>query len=218
MIKRICWIIQKVYFHYKYKHFSADLLSLSVKSTYENNVILYGATTVSHSAIGRYTYLSTAKVSHAKIGRFCSIGYQVIIGGGSHPVSMGSTHPAFYSTMKQAGGCFVEKNLFMEYKGSVIGNDVWIGQRSIILDGVIVGDGSIIAAGSVVTKDVEPYSIVGGVPAKLIKYRIRKEYIEDLLEIQWWNWEEALIKKYNNQIYWLDIPALKNAKNQVLTC
>ncbi len=210
LIKRILWLIKKSYLAVKNKNFNASLFSFSLKSVFEDNVILYGFTSVNNSKIGRYTYLNSAKVSNATIGRFCSIGYQVIIGGGTHPANMGSTHPVFYSTMKQAGVCFVKNNKHMEYKETVIGNDVWIGQRCILLDGVIVGDGAIIAAGSVVTKNVEPYAIVGGVPAKFIKYRLAEDIIKELVKIQWWDWDEQIIKKFHNEIFQLNLNKLNN--------
>ena len=81
-------------------------------------------------------------------------------------------------------------------KGDIIvGNDVWIGAKSTIMSGIKIGDGVIVAAGAVVTKDVEPYSIVGGNPAKHLKYRFEEQQIKDLLDIAWWNWEESKIKK-----------------------
>ena len=77
----------------------------------------------------------------------------------------------------------------------IIGNDVWIGAKSTIMSGVKIGDGVIIAAGALVTKDVEPYSVVGGNPAKHIKYRFDEEQIVDLLKIKWWEWNEDMIKE-----------------------
>jgi acetyltransferase-like isoleucine patch superfamily enzyme len=76
-----------------------------------------------------------------------------------------------------------------------IGNDVWIGTSAIILSGVKIGHGAVVAAGSIVTKSVPPYAIVGGNPAKIIKYRLSEEKIEELLEMKWWDWSEEKIKK-----------------------
>jgi acetyltransferase-like isoleucine patch superfamily enzyme len=87
-------------------------------------------------------------------------------------------------------------------KGDIrIGNDVWIGAKATIMSGVNIGHGSIVAAGSLVTKDVEPYSIVGGNPAKHLKYRFDKNQIDDLLDIAWWNWNESKIKE-NAMLMW----------------
>lgn len=112
-----------------------------------------------------------------KIGNFCSISEDVTIFlGGEHEINTISSYP------------FTLKNHYT--KGNVkIGNDVWIGQSTIILSGVTIGDGAIIGANSLVTKDVEPYSVVGGNPAKFIKYRFDEETIERLLELKWWNWD-----------------------------
>jgi serine acetyltransferase len=81
-------------------------------------------------------------------------------------------------------------------KGDItVGSDVWIGAKSTIMSGVKIGDGAIVAAGALVTKDVEPYSIVGGNPARLLKYRFDKSQIEELLKIEWWLWDESKIKE-----------------------
>lgn len=112
-----------------------------------------------------------------KIGKFCSISEDVtILLGGEHEINTISSYP------------FTLKN--HNSKGNVeIGNDVWIGQSTTILSGVSIGDGAVIGANSLVTKDVEPYSVVGGNPAKLIKYRFDEDTIEKLLELKWWDWD-----------------------------
>src|SRR6202000_2125328 len=106
------------------------------------------------------------------------------------------THPAFFSTEKPAGVTFVKQNIFEEHiyidaarKYVVqIGNDVWIGSNILIMDGIKTGDGAIIAAGSVVTKDVMPYTIIAGVPAKFLRNRFNEQQTEELLKLKWWNW------------------------------
>ena len=156
--------------------------------------------------VGKFSKIYNSKIGFAsyfgrscffissEIGRFCSIGSNVCVIHGSHPINFVSTHPAFYSN--NCTGLFFDNGLiFQEYKYSdssqkyfvSIGNDVWIGNNCLILQGVSIGDGAIIAAGSVVTKNVEPYSIVGGVPAKIIKYRFEKKYIDKLMKLSWWN-------------------------------
>jgi hypothetical protein len=87
----------------------------------------------------------------------------------------------------------------------IIGNDVWIGAKSTIMSGVKIGHGAIVAAGAVVTKDVQPYSVVGGNPAKHIKFRFDEKQIEKLLEISWWDWEESKIKEEAMLLWSADI-------------
>ena len=159
---------------------------------------------VTTSKIGMGTYIADKSViRRAIIGRFCSIGSNVQTGLGTHPAKVFvSTHPAFFSVQKQAGFSFVGENTFKEHifiddenKYVVeIGNDVWIGSNVIILDGLKIGDGAIIAAGSVVTKDVLPYAIVTGVPAKFLRLRFSEQQIEKLLKIRWWDWDFNKIK------------------------
>jgi len=137
--------------------------------------------------VGRSTYLTNARVINARIGSFCSIGPGSIVGGlGKHPTDYLSTHPSFYSVNNASAISFAKENRFRECATTFIGNDVWIGARAIILDGVRVGTGAIIAAGAVVTKDVPPYAIVGGVPSRIIRKRFADEIIELLLEWKWW--------------------------------
>lgn len=110
------------------------------------------------------------------MGRYCSVGRGVRIGLFSHPIDRLSTSPHTYRVWNDADRV-------------TIGNDVWIGDDVCIKAGVSVGDGAILAAGAVVVKDVEPYAIVGGVPAKLIRYRFPAETIKDLLELEWWRYD-----------------------------
>lgn len=159
------------------------------------NNIFGSHTYVYGSILGRHTYVgANARIVRANIGAFCSIGLDVIIGGlGKHPTKWISTHPAFYSTLKQSGKTFSTRDLFDEFGPNKIGNDVWIGARALILDGINIGDGAIIAAGAVVTKDVPPYAIVGGVPAKVIRSRFEPAVIETLLKWQWWHLSDEVL-------------------------
>ncbi len=150
---------------------------------------LYARTTVIKSRVGRFTYIGDAKIINSDIGSFCSIGVDVLIGGFyRHPVRWLSTHPAFFSTRKQCGHTFVYADKLNESaEGCRIGHDTWIGSRAMVMDGVVVGNGAIIAAGAVVTKNVEDYSIVAGVPAKPIGSRFAPDVIEILQDWKWWD-------------------------------
>ncbi len=157
------------------------------------------------TGLGRFSYIAGAKAGYATIGAFCSIGPEAIIGGlGSHPTNFLSTHPAFFSVRMQAGRTFVHHNLFEELKHTSIGNDVWVGTRAIILDGVNVSDGAVIAAGALVTKDVPPYAIVAGVPARIIKFRFSDFAISELLRWKWWDLPEAVLAKLASQFSGID--------------
>lgn len=128
---------------------------------------------INSSRIGAYTYICpNSSIQNATIGRYCSIAPDVVIGPGRHPLGGFSTSPVFYRKDNPLGESFVSENTeFAEYLPVIIGNDVWIGTRAIILDGVKIGDGAVVAAGAVVTKDVPPFAIVGGIPARQIGER-----------------------------------------------
>lgn len=143
---------------------------------------------ISGCSIGRLSYVGPrAIVTNADLGSFCSIGSGARIGPGFHPTNWISSHPAFYSNAMQSGRTFANKKLFDDQKRVVLGHDVWVGTNAVILDGVSVGHGAIIAAGAVVTSDVRPYAIVGGVPAKVIRMRFDQKKIDALLKWQWWD-------------------------------
>jgi acetyltransferase-like isoleucine patch superfamily enzyme len=146
--------------------------------------------------IDDFVYISYgSKIANTKIGKFCSIGPDCKIGLGKHPTNFVSTFPAFFSTRKQCQVAFVNKNYFEEIQKIIIGNDVWIGANAIIMDGVNIEDGAIIAAGAIVTKDVQPYSIVAGIPAKEIRKRFSNEDVNKLLKIKWWERDLKWLKE-----------------------
>ena len=173
------------------------------------NIKIYENVSLSDCLIGDYSYIGkNSIVSKAIIGKYCSIAPGFTCAFGRHPVhSFVSTHPYFYS--KSFNNKLLD-NKFEEYryidkKRKVcleIGNDVWIGENVIVLDGIKIGDGAIITAGAVVTKDVEPYTIVGGVPSKVIKKRFDSDKIDFLLKFKWWDrdkkWIDERMELFNN--------------------
>lgn len=144
--------------------------------------------------IGRYTYTGKNLTCwNSKIGSFCSISWNVSIGGANHDYERVTTSAFLYSDIFDIKGG--NKGYDRFYNDCEIGNDVWIGCGAIVCRGVKIGHGAVIGANAVVTKDVEPYSIVAGVPAKHIKYRFTPDIIHRLLEIKWWNFPKDVIRE-----------------------
>jgi len=162
----------------------------------EDNIIINSRCFLLKVSMGKFSYVAERSyLQRVHIGRFCSIGPYLMSGFGEHPTDFISTNPVFFSTFKQCGVSFSDRNYFDELEDIHIGHDVWIGARAFIRNGVKIGNGAIIAAGAVVVKDVPDYAIVGGVPAKIIRYRFPKQVIEQLLELQWWNWSESKLRE-----------------------
>ncbi|GEA07072.1 O-acetyltransferase [Alteromonas sp. KUL42] len=128
-------------------------------------------------------------MSNVDIGSFCSIANGVIIGGGMHPIEWISTSPVFYYGRDSVKAKFSEHQRVAPLQ-SVVGNDVWIGQNVIVKQGVTIGTGAVIGMGSIVTKDVPPYAIVAGNPAKILRMRFKPELIERLLASKWWTLDD----------------------------
>ena len=159
---------------------------------------------MSNIKIGRGTYLRKDIFvdDGVEIGRYCSIANDVVIGPSNHPITNFSTHPISYDVNN-----YPDKDV-----KTIIGNDVWIGTRAIIKRGVKIGNGAVIASGAVVTKDVEPYAVVAGVPAKLIKYRFDSETIQELQALEWWNLPKESLCGLKNLDVKEVIQKLKNRK------
>lgn len=150
---------------------------------------------------GKYTYgfadvFRERNNANLIIGNFCSIsdGFRVFLGG-NHNIDWVTTYP-FGHTHTDVFNMFDGTGHPSSKGDVVIGNDVWIGYNVTVLSGVKIGDGAVIGTNSLVIKDVEPYSVVAGNPAKHIKYRFSPEQIEKLLQIQWWNWEDEKINRF----------------------
>lgn len=149
-----------------------------------------------------------------KIGKFCSIacGAKFLFTSGNHTMNSLSTYPfpIFFEEWGLDGKDICDA---WDNKGDiVIGNDVWIGYEAVILSGVTIGDGAVIGSRAVVTKDVEPYTIVGGVPAKPIRKRFDEQTIEKLEKIGWWDWSEEQIRQNIGAIQAGDVDALSKFK------
>jgi acetyltransferase-like isoleucine patch superfamily enzyme len=164
--------------------------------------------------IGEYTY-GVPKVvfpdGRLKIGKFCSISWNVTIYlGGNHRVDWIALYPFSPHDGRWPEAEGIDE--FLTTRGDVtIGSDVWIGSDVIILSGVTVGDGAVVGAGSVVTTDVEPYTIVGGNPARIIKRRFSEEETMKLLAIRWWDWPEERIRRNITVLCSGDVDSLVNA-------
>lgn len=157
-----------------------------------------------------------ARTSRLIIGKFCQIAYgtKFLLNDANHQMNGFSTFP-FFIFGQFGEGCpeWADYELDLPRKGdTLIGNDVWFGHESMIMPSVSIGDGAIIAARSVVTKHIPPYSIVGGNPAKIIRKRFSDEVIEQLVKIQWWNWNYEKITRNISVIVGADIEGLLSAK------
>ena len=193
------WLLKKFYYEFRYrkKHLRIQYMAQFTNCNFGQHNTLYEGAQLTDVSLGDYSYIGARnKLSRVSVGKFCCLGPEIIAGLGRHPSSdYVSSHPVFYSPNAQAGITFADKSYFKETDEINIGNDVWIGARAIILDGVSIGDGAIVASGAVVTTNIPPYAIVGGVPAKLIKYRFQPAQIKTLLAIKWWDREESWLRK-----------------------
>lgn len=156
-------------------------------------------THVEYTSLGDYSYLGpNCTVADARVGKFCAIAASVRIGAPNHPMDRPSLHRFTYCPEYYSADATRDAGFFANRRDDVvtIGNDVWIGHGAIVLPGVSVGDGAVLAAGAVVSRDVAPYSIVGGVPAKLIRPRFPAEIATRLARIAWWDWPfETIIER-----------------------
>jgi acetyltransferase-like isoleucine patch superfamily enzyme len=150
---------------------------------------LGGPVLITDAAIGDFTYIEPGcRISSVDIGKYCSIGPYSIVGAAQHPIdTLVSSHPRFYMAAPHFKYDLVEADSHDSWIRTQVGHDVWMGAGATVLGGVRVGDGAIVGAGAVVTKDVPPYAVVGGVPAKVIRYRFPPEVIDLLLELAWWD-------------------------------
>jgi chloramphenicol O-acetyltransferase type B len=136
-------------------------------------------------------------ILNVNIKSFCSIANRVTIGGAAHPMEFVSTSPAFLSHKDSIKTKF-SYHQYLPVMRTTVGNDVWIGEGVFVKAGVSIGDGAVIGMGSVVTKDVPPYAVFAGNPAKLIRMRFDDDIVNALLEMQWWNLPDMKLKEVAN--------------------
>ncbi len=156
---------------------------------------VYSGVLVCSSSIGDYSYVGRhSRVVHADIGKFCSIAGEVLLGMGTHTLDNLSTSPIFTETKNGTGHKWVDSTEVKPFRKVKVGNDVWIGTRAMIMGGITIGDGAVIGAGSIVTKDVPPYAIVAGVPARVIRYRFQEDEISMVKAQPWWDMPEDFLR------------------------
>lgn len=215
VMKKIAkYIVTKLKFSQSTISFSAVI---SMDTILSKGVKILPNAKIGSSTIGAFTYIGdNCNFTYTRVGSFCSVGQEVLCGMGTHPLNFVSTYPGFYSAKAQGSIWFGTTHNFLEQKHTVIGSDVWIGARAIIMAGVKVGTGAIIGAGAVVTKDVPPYSIIVGIPGEIIKYRFDEQTIDKLLSSKWWELDEKTLRylsKFVNEplIFLENLDKLKNS-------
>lgn len=198
-----------------YRLFRTKISCLAIlqDSKIDKRAAICSGTRFYQSKMEKYSYVGRhSLVSNTTIGKFTSIAENCYIGGAKHPIEWVASSPCFCS-----GKNILRKNFatnpYNPYEETKIGNDVWIGEGVKIKAGVTIGDGAVVGMGSIVTKDLEPYGIYAGNPAKLIRKRFDDVTIEELLKVQWWDWDDEKIERYGACIN--HVPKfLKESKNE----
>lgn len=188
--------------YYYSKFFKKYIRGKCIKdSSIAASAVINSGSSVINSVIGAYSYCSyDCYIDSASIGKFSSIANEVIIGGDEHPMEWLSMSPVFQNVRHSGPIKRFARHELPPVKRTLIGNDVWIGNRAIIKQGVTIGDGAVVGAGAVVTKDVPPYAIVVGVPAKVIRFRFDEKTIALLLNTKWWDFDYLKLEKYAQKV------------------
>lgn len=189
------------YFYNKYRFKGKGVIlpysaNVSVNSKIEGDCLFCKRSTF-HGTLGRGSIIASGVNLEADVGRYCSIGARATFITATHPIKAPfvTTSPVFYSLRSQLGYTYAKKQAFKEWKyydekrkiAVKIGNDCWTGYDVCFIGGVKIGDGAVVLSRALVTKDVPPYAIVGGIPAKIIGYRYDEDTINLLQRVQWWN-------------------------------
>lgn len=184
-------------FIYYYTKIMKKIRGIAVKNSFVHKTSkLESGTQFINSKMQKHSFCGyDCDINNCEIGSFTSISNNVVIGGGMHPVDWVGMSPVFYEGRDSVKAKF-SLHEREEVKKTVIGHDVWIGQNVMIKQGITIGTGAVVGMGSIVTKDVEPYEIVAGNPAKIIRKRFSENTIEQLLESKWWELDEKELHKY----------------------
>ncbi|MBQ6886193.1 MAG: CatB-related O-acetyltransferase [Lachnospiraceae bacterium] len=215
-------------FSKKYKICLGKKIQLDSWTEFMGNNRIGDYSVINRSKIGLASYMGkNCKFIKTDIGKYTSIASGVCIVSGHHPINEYiSTSPVFYSVLFGGQNTFVDKEYYSVYKYAdeenarlvCIGNDVWLGEGVKIVEGVTIGDGVVVAAYSVVTKNLEPYGVYAGVPAKLIKYRFEQEVIEKLENFKWWDKDQQWLKShadiFRNPEKFFDVLGYGNGVNE----
>lgn len=187
-----------IYFKWKNTHYKSVKFAkgciVSENNFFEGNNFIGGRIHNSYVGYGTYIVGESGYVHDCKIGRFCSIASSCHIGLANHSLDKVATSPLFYDVHTLLPKPFLTEKILMDEKSTgdtnykvIIGNNVWMGYNVCVKEGVTIGDGAVIGAKSLVTKDIPPYAVAVGIPAKVIKYRFTPKEIQKLLEIKWWD-------------------------------
>lgn len=168
--------------------------AVALSSIHETSKVESGSTVV-NSTISRHSFCGyDCSILNCDIGAFCSIASRVSIGGVRHPTEFVSTSPVFLSHKDSVKAKFANHR-YLPAVRTTVGNDVWIGEGVFVKAGITIGDGSVVGMGAVVTRDVAPYSIVAGNPARLIRLRFDQDVVEALLKMKWWELPDSELSR-----------------------